>query len=75
MPDHPETRWGMGLRRADAARYIGVSETMFDELRRDDPRFPKPVTIIRETKVYLRSQLDDYLRELSFEEVEAELVA
>jgi predicted DNA-binding transcriptional regulator AlpA len=36
--------WGRGLRRKEAARYIGVSPAKFDELVRDG-RMPKPFRI------------------------------
>lgn len=39
-----DTRWPRGLRRADAAQYVGVGTTKFDEMV-ESGRMPKPFKI------------------------------
>ena len=52
----------LGLSRVEAARYIGVSATKFDEMVRD-VRMPKPKRIDGR-KVWDRHQLDIYFAAL-----------
>jgi predicted DNA-binding transcriptional regulator AlpA len=49
--------WPRGLRRPDAARYVGVGLTKFDEMVADG-RMPKPKTI-DSCIVWDRNRLDD----------------
>ena len=52
-----------GLSRQEAALYIGVSPSLFDELVKSG-EMPKPVRIKRRT-VWDRHQLDEYFEALS----------
>ena len=53
-----KARWGRGLRRADAAEYLGLSDSMFDRARKDDPTFPKPVPLVGSVEAWDREALD-----------------
>lgn len=52
-----------GLNRSQAADYIGVSKSLFDEMVRDG-RMPEPKRINSRT-VWDRNQLDEYFEDLS----------
>jgi predicted DNA-binding transcriptional regulator AlpA len=54
--------WPRGLRRPDAARYLGVGLTKFDEMVADG-RMPKPKTI-DSCVVWDRIRLDDAFENL-----------
>jgi predicted DNA-binding transcriptional regulator AlpA len=61
---HPvDERWPRGLSRDEAARYIGVGPTKFDELVADG-RMPKPKRIDSRV-VWDRIKLDAYFTELA----------
>lgn len=54
--------WPRGLRRADAARYIGVGLTKFDQMVADG-RMPKP-KLVDDCVIWDRVSLDDAFENL-----------
>lgn len=62
----PPTITPRGLSRIQAAAYIGVSATLFDDMVRDG-RMPKPIRINSRT-VWDRHKLDEAFAALSDEE-------
>lgn len=57
-------RWPRGLSRDEAARYIGIGTTLFDQMVVDG-RMPQP-RIINSRKVWDRIDLDAAFRELPY---------
>lgn len=52
-----------GLRRPEAAKYVGLGVTKFDQLVRDG-RMPKPIALDT-VKVWLREELEGALSDLA----------
>jgi predicted DNA-binding transcriptional regulator AlpA len=57
-----DTKWPRGLCRDEAARYVGIGTTLFDQMVLDG-RMPQP-RIINSRTVWDRLQLDDAFNEL-----------
>ncbi|MBR0651186.1 AlpA family phage regulatory protein [Roseomonas terrae] len=57
------TRWGRGLRREDAAEYLGLSGSMLDKARKEDPTFPKPVPLVGSVEAWDREALDRWFED------------
>jgi len=78
MTDRPTTaqladRWPRGLRRQEAAKYVGLSASKFDELV-DDGRMPRPVRIDGCVR-WDRQALDDAFDALSDQAESVEFAA
>lgn len=58
-----KNRWGRGLRRPDAADYLGMSPSLFDRARKDDPSFPKPVPLLGAVEAWDREDLDRWFED------------
>lgn len=62
MSDRLKTRWGMGLRRQDAAEYVGMSPSQLDAAVKAGAIPPGFITY-GTVKVWHRADLDGFLED------------
>ena len=52
------------LRIEAAQELTGLRKTMFDDKRKNDPRFPKPVKLSKRAIGFLESEIDAYITDV-----------
>lgn len=52
------------IRKPEACRKLGMTESTFDDKRKSDPRFPRPVALGARAIAFVESELDDYIAKL-----------